>query len=161
MNIEIFKIGSLQFQPFKMIYLDEETLEYPFMSFCPNIKKTLPSDIPVINCHIQYGANLGKKQVDESFEKALSFFRATFPSTHYRAFICYSWLLYEPMNQYLTNDSNIKYFYSKFNIIGSCSDIEQSRENLFINKCENMSSLQKEFIRHKETFGYACGMILI
>lgn len=29
-KIELFKIGSLQFQPFEMIYLDEETLGEPY-----------------------------------------------------------------------------------------------------------------------------------
>ena len=31
MSVAIFKIGSLQFQPFKMIYLDEETIGEPYM----------------------------------------------------------------------------------------------------------------------------------
>lgn len=52
MNVAIFKIGSLQFQPFKMIYLDEETIGEPYMSFTAEQKKALPAGSPVLNCHI-------------------------------------------------------------------------------------------------------------
>lgn len=33
MNVGIFKIGSLQYQPFQMVYLDEETMGEPYMVF--------------------------------------------------------------------------------------------------------------------------------
>ncbi len=52
MNVSIFKISSLQFQPFEMIYLDEETIGEPYMAFTKEQKESLPNGLPVINCHI-------------------------------------------------------------------------------------------------------------
>lgn len=46
MNVAIFKVGSLQFQPFKMIYLDEETIGEPYMSFTAEQKKLCPQVLP-------------------------------------------------------------------------------------------------------------------
>lgn len=71
MNRELFKIGSLQFQPFEMIYLDEETLDEPYMSFKLKQKKALPSKTPVINVHVQYGANINAELVDQSLQECL------------------------------------------------------------------------------------------
>ncbi|MBQ9839977.1 MAG: DUF5596 domain-containing protein [Erysipelotrichaceae bacterium] len=161
MNINIFKIGSLQFQPFEMIYLDEELLEEPYMSFSIEQKKLLPAGTPVINCHIQYGANIEIESVNESLKNALSFFTMRYPSINYKAFVCYSWLLYPPMRQHLKEKSKIKLFAEKFNVIGHCNDVEQARECLFADNKEKMSSLQKEFVKHKKYFGFACGIIAI
>ena len=161
MNINIFKIGALQFQPFEMIYLDEEFLGEPYMLFSTTQKKLLPAGIPVINCHIQYGANIDIESVNESFKNALSFFKIFHSSINYKAFICYSWLLYPPMRQYLKENSNIKHFAEKFKVIGYCNDAEQAIECLFSDKKINLSSLQNEFIKHKDSFGFAFGIIVI
>ena len=74
MNVAIFKIGSLQFQPFQMIYLDAETIGEPYMSFTEEQKKSLPEGTPVLNCHIQQGADLSPESVDFSFRMAKEFF---------------------------------------------------------------------------------------
>ena len=74
MNVAIFKVGSLQFQPFKMIYLDEETIGEPYMSFTAEQKKALPAGSPVLNCHIQQGADLRPESVNLSFKMAKEFF---------------------------------------------------------------------------------------
>src|SRR5574344_2109075 len=58
MNVHIFKIGVLQYQTFNMVYLDEETIGEPYMVFTQEQKRTLPNGSPVINCHIQKGANI-------------------------------------------------------------------------------------------------------
>lgn len=161
MNISIFKIGELQFQPFEMIYLDEETLGESYMTFPLNIKEKLPSGTPVINCHIQYGANIAKESVEKSLNDAVNFFRLYYPTVQYKALICYSWLLYQPMISLLKESSNIKHFANFFHIIGSCSDFEQAKENIFANKTNKMNSLQNEFLKNKNNFGYACGIIFI
>ena len=93
MNVHIFKIGVLQYQTFNMIYLDEETIGEPYMVFTQEQKRTLPNGSPVINCHIQKGANISDSLVRKSFEQAKVFFKDRFPSTEYKAFLCYSWLL--------------------------------------------------------------------
>ncbi len=165
MNVDIFKIGALQFQKFKMIYLDEETIGEPYMTFTNEQKNSLPSDSPVINCHIQKGANIDLRFVKESLNQAKIFFEERFPEVQYQAFLCYSWMLYPPMIEKLPENSNIKRFSSLFSIIGACSDSAQAEENLFSDKKyqsnAKLSSLQRLYKEHQELFGFGCGIIRI
>ena len=71
MNVHIFKIGVLQYQTFNMVYLDEETIGEPYMVFTQEQKRTLPNGSPVINCHIQKGANISQGV----FQGSLSIYR--------------------------------------------------------------------------------------
>ena len=165
MNVVIFKIGALQFQPFEMMYLDEETIGEPYMAFAKEQKEALPAGAPVINCHIQQNADLSPEAVEASFQSAKRFFSTHF-STRYRAFLCYSWLLYPPMVKNLSLKSNIKQFAAKFSIIGACDDSEQAIEYLFRNGTKrrlpaNATTLQKLAFEHKELLGFACGIIII
>ena len=163
MNINIFKVGTLQFQPFEMLYLDEEGIGEPYMTFTKEQKATLPIGAPVLNCHIQKGADLSYQSVEESLNNAKAFFMKYFPNVQYKAFLCYSWLLYPPMLKYLSKESNIRQFAKQFNIIGFCNDPEQAIENLLGNVNSRLpdktTSLQKMAIEHKERFGIACGII--
>ena len=166
MNVAIFKIGSLQFQPFQMIYLDAETIGEPYMSFTEEQKKSLPERTPVLNCHIQQGADLSPESVDFSFRMAKEFFMEHFPKERYKAFLCYSWLLYPPMLKRLGEDSNIKQFADRFSIIGDCPDSEQAREFLFSDGTRKeisvkATSLQKLALQYPKELGFACGIITI
>jgi len=166
MNVVIFKIGTLQFQPFDMVYLDEETIGEPYITFTKEQKKALPSGAPVINCHIQQGADLSPQSVEASFQNAKYFFSKYFPTAQYKAFLCYSWLLYPPMLEHLSGKANIKQFADNFLIIGSCNDPEQATEYLFGHRVgkilpANATSLQKLAFEHIERFGFACGIIAI
>lgn len=166
MNVVIFKIGTLQFQTFEMIYLDEETIGEPYMEFTKEEKEALPTGAPVINCHVQRDADLSPAAVEASFQGAKSFFKTYFPSVQYKAFICYSWLLYPQMAKCLSDNSNIKQFAANFSVIGSCGDSEQATEYLFGNEVKRglhvgATSLQKLAFEHIELFGFACGIILI
>lgn len=166
MNASIFKIGALQFQPFAMQYLDEETLGEPYMTFTEAQKQALPAGTPVLNCHIPHGADLSPQSVDASFQNARSFFSAYFPTVPYRAFLCYSWLLYPPMQKLLSQESNIKRLASRFSVIGFCPDPEQAIENLFgqgaeIRLPDRPTSLQTLAAEHPERFGFACGILLL
>jgi hypothetical protein len=87
MNVSIFKIGSLQFQPFEMIYLDEDTIGESYMSFTKEQKESLPNGSPVINCHIQRGVDLNPKSIELSFQKAKVFFSEIYPKQEYKAFL--------------------------------------------------------------------------
>ena len=163
MNVGIFKIGTLQFQPFEMIYLDEETIGEPYMTFTKEQKEALPHGSPVLNCHIQQGADLSPKSIKASLQHAKLFFSKHFSAVPYQAFLCYSWLLYPPMLKHLSDNSNIKQFANHFSIIGFCQDPEQALENLF--GCEtgkglspNATTLQKLAAEHLELFGFACGV---
>ena len=165
MNVHIFKIGVLQYQTFNMIYLDEETIGEPYMVFTQEQKRTLPNGSPVINCHIQKGANISDSLVKKSFDQAKVFFKDRFPSTEYKAILCYSWLLYPPMLNMLPKDSNIKQFAKHFSIIGACNDSEQAKENLFDYGKHNLpcrpTTLQRIAKEHKELLGYGCGVIML
>lgn len=166
MNTAIFKIGALQFQPFEMIYLDEETIGEPYMTFTKEQKEVLPTGTPVINCHIQQGANLNPEAVKTSFQSSKCFFSTHFPAVQYKAFLCCSWLLYPPMVKHLSEKSNIKRFAANFSIIGACDDSEQAIEYLFGQETKkelpaNATILQKLAVDHIEMFGFACGIIEI
>ena len=163
MNVAIFKIGSLQFQPFEMIYLDEETIGEPYIAFTREQKEKLPAGTPVINCHIQQGADLSPEAVEESFQSARRFFASCFP-TEYRAFLCYSWLLYPPMVNRLSPQSNIKRFAGRFTILGAVNAPEQAIESRFGQAGKkklpsNATALQRLASEHVELFGFACGII--
>ena len=165
MNVCIFKIGALQFQKFEMLYLDEATIGEAYMAFEEIQKTRLPNGSPVINCHIQRDADISAVSVEASFARAKVFFAECFPAIRYKAFLCYSWLLYPPMLKRLPDESNIRQFAERFTIISSCEDSEQAMENLFDNGKPNVSqkptSLQKMAIDHKDILGFGCGIILI
>lgn len=165
MNVHIFKIGTLQYQKFNMIYLDEETVGEPYMVFTDAQKEILPIGAPVINCHIQKGADISAVTVKASLARARMFFKECFESIQYQAFICYSWLLYPPMVQKLPKQSNIKQFAGLFSIIGACNDAAQAKENLFTYDNHNSpcapTSLQRMAKEQKEILGYGCGVIML
>lgn len=168
MNANIFQIGALQFQPFEMIYLDEETTGEPYMRFSAEQKKALPSGAPVLNCHIPRGADLSAQSVEASFQDAAAFFAEYFPTVPYRAFLCYSWLLYPPMLKRLPEKSNIKKFAARFSVIGCCDDAEQAMEALFEPGMRadkklpvHPTSLQRLAVEQAEQFGFACGIIAL
>lgn len=163
MHVSLFKIGVLQFQPFEMIYLDEETMGERYMTFSKSQKRSLPNGAPVINCHIQRSADLSPDRVTASMHDAKDFFLRLFPEKQFQAFLCYSWLLYPQMAKKLPSASKIRHFYLLFEIIGECNDAEQAIENLFADgkrrETARMSSLQKMAIEHLDWFGFACGII--
>lgn len=158
MNVNLFKIGSLQYQPFEMIYLDEETIGEPYMDFPENYKRLLPPGTPVINCHIPTGADLHYDAVGSSLNTAKECFAAWFPQVHFKAFLCYSWLLYPPMLNSLPPASNIRRFGDRFTILGTCCDAEQAMENIQPDAQTLLTRLAKE---NKALFGFGCGVIYL
>ena len=167
MNLKIFKIGSIQFQPFNMLYLDDEFLGEPYMTFSSEQKTKLPAGASVINCHIQYGADLSAKAVKSSFDDASVLFQKLFPNEKFKAFICYSWLLFPDMVNHLPKNSKIKAFAKNFKIIGRVQDNEQAFEYLFKKACKRPSKrLCKTFLQalaaeNPKLFGFACGIICL
>lgn len=162
MNVEIFKIGSLQFQPFQMVYLDDD---YFYMIYSTNAQELLPCGCPVLNCHVQRGADLHIEAVEDSFQRAKKFFAQIDPETEYKAFLCYSWLLYPPMIKALSPSSHIRQFAEKFQIIGTSRNSDQAMENLFSGKEKRLTpdstSLQRMALKQEERFGFGCGVILL
>lgn len=155
-NKQIFQIGPLQFQPFQMIYLDEETLGEPYMMFSQGIKSTLPPKTPVINCHVPTGVSLSENDITASLFQAKELFCKLYPNNAYAAFLCYSWLLYPHMQALLASDSKIRKFAERFQIIGICNDKDQAMEYLHPG-----TSLFLKSKEHPERFGFACGIIEI
>ena len=156
MNGNIFKIGPLQYQAFEMIYLDEETIGEPYMEFSESQKRSLPAGSPVINIHIPHGADLNNALVSASLDGAKKLLAALFPHTRYNAFLCYSWLLYPPMVNCLSEKSNIRQFAERFHIIGACDDSEQALENL---QGDRETKLVKMVKNHEHLLGFACGVM--
>lgn len=165
MNVSIFKIGALQYQNFEMIYLDEASIGEEYMVFTEDQKGILPNGSPVINCHIQRNADISAASVENSLERAKVFFTEYFPSIRYKAFLCYSWLLYPPMLKRLSDKSNIKQFAEHFSIISSCNDSTQAKENIFVSTkpkaSQKYTSLQRLAMEQKELFGFGCGIIMM
>lgn len=157
MGIGLFQLGALQFQPFAMVYLDEETLGEPYMRFPAEVKRALPAGAPVLNCHIPQGADLRAQSVAQSFALARQFFAAHLPTVPFRAFLCYSWLLYPPMTAQLPESSRIRQLAGRFRIIAACPDPEQALENL--TDQGHTTALQSLAARQPDALGFACGVI--
>ena len=165
MGFKLFKIGSLQFQPFEMLYLDQEGIGEDFMRFSEEQKKRLPPGTPVLNTHIQYGANLDAAALKKTFEDARAFFRHHFPATDFKAFITYTWLLHPGLQALLPENSKILRFASLWEIIGQNNDKEQALERLFGGRRRSHAdypqetTLQREALKDLDALGYACGVI--
>ena len=166
-NMTLFKLNSLQFQLFEMKYLDQELLGEEYMIFSQNQKESLPPDSPVINVHIQDSADLYPLEVKKSFRLALDFFNKHYPSYNFKAFICYSWLLYSENKKLLAKNSNILKFAENFKIIGEVQDPEQAIECIYGKSNVEKdyypmdTSLQRKAFPHFNQLGYACGIIEI
>ena len=165
-NIHIFKLGAIQFQLFSMVYLDEEFIGEPYMTFSPEWKEQLPIGAPVINVHIQKGADLTPEGITDSFLMAGEFFQQYFPSHDYRAFICCSWFLYPGLKQLLPEDSRIVQFADRFLIIGSVQDNEEAIRRIFGHRYRSKknypqeTSLQRNALDKMKLLGEGYGVIL-
>ena len=166
-NMHLFKLNSLQFQIFEMKYLDQELLGEEYMVFSKQQKERLPVDSPVINVHIQNSADLSPIEVKKSLQLALDFFAKYYPAYKFKAFICYSWLLYSKNKNLLADNSNILKFAENFTIISEVQDPEQAIENIYGKSNVEKdyypmnTSLQRKAFPNLDQLGYACGIIEI
>jgi hypothetical protein len=164
-NMHIFKLNGLQFQLFHMIYLDRETIGEEYMVFSQEQKVKLPVGTPVINVHIQCFANISPEVCDQSFSLASDFFHKFFPEHEFKAFICYSWLLFSGNQGLIDKQSNILKFAHRFEIISEVNDNEQAIHNIYGKRYRKKAnypmktSLQKSAIKQLNHLGYACGVI--
>ena len=164
---ELFQIGSLQYQLFRMVYLDEEGCGDAYMQFDCSVKARLPQGTPVINVHIPTGTDLSKEAVAESLALAKAFFQMRFPDA--KAFVCYSWLLYPGMLELLPAYSNIAAFASNFQIIGQVSDpygsdaVKRIYGRRYPRKAwyPKETQLQRNAIGNFSKLGMGCGLIEI
>ncbi len=164
-NGQIFKLGVLQFQPYQMLYLDVNDKGETWFNYVDGIKERLPEGRPVLNVHIQKGADLSPEKVTESFSLARTFFREYFTEMQFDAFVCFSWLLDPFLGRILPVESRIVRFGSIFEIIGWAKDNNQAVERIF-GKCWRKksdfpqdTSLQKAALKHLKDLQYTCGII--
>lgn len=166
---DIFQIGSLQFQQFKMVYLDEEGCGEAYMSFSLEQKARLPQGTSVVNVHIPKGADLSPQKVEDSFSTATLFFTSRFDDFVPQAFLCYSWLLYPDLKELLPITSNIRSFAQRFKIIGTVCDPFGSGavKHIYGRRYPNLASypkhtqLQRNAIGNFSKLGMACGIVEI
>ena len=164
-NGQIFKLGVLQFQPYQMLYLDVNDKGETWFNYVDGIKERLPEGRPVLNVHIQKGADLSPEKVTESFSLARTFFREYFTEMQFDAFVCFSWLLDPFLGRILPVESRIVRFGSIFEIIGWAKDNNQAVERIFGKRWRKKSdfpqdtSLQKAALKHLKDLQYTCGII--
>ena len=166
---ELFQLGSLQFQLFKMVYLDKEGCGEDYMQFSNARKQSLPQGTPVINVHIPDGADISAPAVGTSFALAACFFRKTFPGFQPKAYLCYSWLLYPPMDVLLPAGSHIRAFAEHFQIIGVAADpfgsdaVKHIYGRRYTRKHDypQHTTLQRNALGNFSKLGMACGIIEI
>ena len=165
MGFKLFKIGSLQFQPFEMLYLDEDGIGEDFMRFSEAQKRRLPPGTPVLNTHIQYGAHLEPVALEKTFDDARAFFRRFFPEQDFKAFITYTWLLHPGLQDLLPEGSKILGFASMWEVVGQNEDKTQALERIFGGRRRRhadypqQTALQRVALKDLGALGYACGVI--
>lgn len=162
---KIFKLGVLQFQPFEMVYLDEVLEEESGFRYSDGLRSRLLAGSPVVNVHIQKGADLEAQKVADSFALARTFFRKVFPDKAFEAFVCYSWLLYPGLREILLARSRILCFADFFEILGVSKNREQAVERIFGRRFRakaeypQNTSLQRAVLKQMDSLGYAIGLI--
>ncbi len=166
-SAQIFKLGVLQYQPTKMFYLETHENGSPFFGISEAQKLRLPAGTPVLNMHIQSGADLAQECVAESIQMARQFFANTFPQTHFRAMVCYSWLLHSGLKDLLPSGSRILQFAQNFEVVSETGDKMQAVERIFGRHYRRkadfpqQTSLQRAASRDPSKLGYALGVIYL
>ena len=166
-NAQIFKLGVLQYQPMKMVYLEKREDGSPFFVISEAQKAKLPAGAPVLNVHIQTGADLAQEGVAESLQMAESFFAQVYPETHFQAMVCYSWLLHSGLKDLLPLNSRILHFAQNFEVVNETGDKRQAVERIFGRRYRRkadypqQTSLQRAALRDPSKLGYALGIIYL
>ncbi len=174
MNLNIFKIGRLQYQKF---------VWYFKTTYNKNGVKIGLGD-KFINMHIPRGAKLDYDECVKSMDMAKEFFSKYFPEFPNNKYACHSWLLYPGNKNFMPEGSNILKFASLYDIIEENEDPESAYLWLYGQKFKNAeliknrketgnyghidvlpqkSSLQKstiDFIKNGGIFGEALGVII-
>ncbi len=142
MNMNIFKIGRLQYQ--KMFY------------FMPNSYKKNGEEIKfgdkIWNVHICRGEKLNFETCEKSFYMAQEFIRKYFPEYPDNKFMCNSWLLYPTNKEFMPENSNILKFPLLWDVISSREDPASAYRWLFSVRYKNKILLKNK----KKTGSYGC-----
>lgn len=166
-SARIFKLGVLQYQVTRMFYLETREDGSPFLPISQVQKDKLPVGAPVLNVHIQTGANITQKNTAESLRMAKGFFVRVFPETRFRAMVCYSWLLHSGLKALLPPESRILRFAENFEVVSESHDDAQAIERIFGKRFRRkadypqQTSLQRAALREPQRLGYALGVIYL
>ena len=166
-NAQIFKLGVLQYQVWEMFYLETYEDGRSFFTISEAQKTRLPAGTPVLNVHIQTGAELKPERVAESIQMARDFFKEVLPGTRFRAMVCYSWLLHSGLQNLLPPGSRILRFAKNFEVISESGDNKQAVERIFgrfyRHKADfpQQTSLQRAAYRDLSKLGYSLGIIYL
>lgn len=138
-QLKIFKIGRLQFQPCKM------TLPLKVRN------KGLPDVFNCLNVHIPRGEPLEKERCNASFESAIEFFNRFYPDYNYDYFFCHSWLLSREMPLMVNKESNMFAFYDMWNKIGFSENSNQPFEYIWQKRPSDLNNLSESSTLQKKT----------
>lgn len=161
-DLNIFKLGSLQYELAKMTYTD-----YPEYIKSKEIYDRVPEQSNILKVHIRRNVDLSKEAVDESFNMSKRFFRTYYPDYNYLAYTCGSWMLYSKNNLVLSPKSNILNFASRFELFYEEKDKDMAIKYIFGAKHENFkdypqeTSLQINALKNLESLGVGYGVIYI
>ncbi len=106
MNVNIFKLGRLQFQ--KLFYYGKKPYN--------DGRHKLSLGKKVVYVHIPRGERLDISKCEESFKMANEFFKKYYPEYPNDIFVCHSWLLHSGNKNYMKADGNIVRFSNLFNV---------------------------------------------
>lgn len=121
MNLNIFKIGRLQYQ--KFFYYRKNTYTKGDYEIKFGDK--------VWNVHIPRGEKLGLRECEQSFVEAQKFIGEFFPEYPDNIFMCNSWLLYPHNEKYMSEKNNILKFAKLFDVIDDREDPASAYRWLF------------------------------
>lgn len=159
-KLNIFKLGSLQFEIASMKCLTRKGLMYS-----DEILKKLPQGLPILNVHIRRGVDLSKDAVDESFKTAEIFFAKHFSEYKFLAYVCESWLLYPGNKALLSPPSHILDFARRFELISESNINHMAIKYIFGKRYREKkyypqeTSLQKNALKNLHSLGVGCGVI--
>lgn len=163
---EIFDLGSLRFEISSFSYKEIERSDYDYMPLDQKWKNSFQEGIPIITIHILKNTNFRPGKIDESFNKAVHFFKKYFYEYDYEMFVCRTWLLYGPTRDILGENSNIASFSKRFEIIAENQNTKQALDRIYetsdldvIEKMDKGSSLAKVAYKNLDKLGVAAGII--
>ncbi len=175
MNLNIFKLGRLQYQKLFWFFKTPYNKNGVKISFGDKI----------INMHIPRGEKLDIEACRESLHIAKEFFAEYFPEFPNDKYMCHSWLLFPHNKNFMPEGSNILKFAKMFDIVKEKEtpqqtylwlygvklknpDLMKNKKKTgnygFIEKLPQNTSLQKstvEYIKNGGTFGDALGVIIL
>ncbi len=128
LNFEIFRIGTLRFQLFPM---DHEEIERNGQDFMHIDKTRFHKGRPLINIHIEDGADISPQAVDASINQARIFFTRIFPQYSFDGFVIRSWLIHPNLVSLLNPNSKIAQFAKRFEMVSMNHAFPQTLKRVY------------------------------